>query len=86
MTPDDAALDDAALHDAALDDAALENAVERESRRHRRLQMRDLGLAVLTPVVLLVLWELAAMGGVLDRRLFTGVRAESRLDDLLADQ
>lgn len=71
MTPDDAALDDAALDDAAPDDAALENAVEREYRRHRRLQVRDLGLAVLTPVVLLLLWEVAAMGGVLDRRLFT---------------
>jgi sulfonate transport system permease protein len=46
-------------------------AVEREYRRHRRLQARDLALAVLTPVVLLLAWEVAALTGALDERLFT---------------
>ncbi|MGH3585457.1 MAG: ABC transporter permease [Pseudonocardia sp.] len=50
---------------------SMEQAVEREYRRHRRLQARDLALAVLTPVVLLVVWELAALTGALDARLFT---------------
>jgi sulfonate transport system permease protein len=53
------------------DGSALEQAVEREYRRHRRLRARDLTLAVLTPVVLLLLWEVAALVGVLDARLFT---------------
>jgi sulfonate transport system permease protein len=50
---------------------ALDEAVEREYRRHRRLQVRDLALAVVTPVLLLLAWEVAALGGVLDHRLFT---------------
>jgi len=50
---------------------AADAAVEREYRRHRRLQVRDLALAVLTPVVLLLAWEVAALTGALDERLFT---------------
>lgn len=50
---------------------SLDEAVEREYRRHRRLQLRDVGLAVVTPLVLLLAWEVAALTGVLDRRLFT---------------
>lgn len=50
---------------------ALDDAVEREYRRHRRLRLRDIGLAVATPVVLLLAWEVAALTGALDRRLFT---------------
>jgi sulfonate transport system permease protein len=49
----------------------VEQAVEREYRRHRRLQVRDLVLAVATPVLLLLLWEVAALTGMLDARLFT---------------
>lgn len=49
----------------------LDDAVEREYRRHRRLRLRDIGLAVATPVVLLLAWEVAALTGALDRRLFT---------------
>ncbi|MHA6619817.1 ABC transporter permease [Pseudonocardia sp. DLS-67] len=49
----------------------LDDAVEREYRRHRRLRLRDTGLAVATPVVLLLAWEVAALTGALDRRLFT---------------
>ncbi|WP_019818968.1 ABC transporter permease [Saccharomonospora saliphila] len=52
-------------------DAALRVAVDREHRRHRRLRARDLALAVLTPVALLALWEIAAAAGMLDARLFT---------------
>lgn len=52
-------------------DAELEAAVEREYRRERRLRLRDLSMAVLTPVVLLGAWELAADGGLIDARLFT---------------
>jgi sulfonate transport system permease protein len=51
--------------------APADAAVEREYRRHRRLQARDLALAVLTPVVLLLAWEVAALTGALDERLFT---------------
>ena len=50
---------------------ALDLAVEREYRQHRRLQARDLALAVATPVLLLLAWEFAALTGALDARLFT---------------
>ncbi len=50
---------------------ALEVATQNEYRRERRLRARDLALAVLTPVVLLALWEVAALAGALDARLFT---------------
>jgi len=50
---------------------ALEVATQSEYRRERRLRARDLALAVLTPVVLLALWEVAALAGALDARLFT---------------
>ncbi|WP_026454608.1 ABC transporter permease [Saccharomonospora iraqiensis] len=56
---------------AARSDDALRRAVEREHRRHRLLRTRDLALAVLTPLVLLALWEVAAATGMLDARLFT---------------
>jgi sulfonate transport system permease protein len=49
----------------------LDRAVEREYRHHRRLQARDLVLAVVTPVLLLLAWEVAALTGLLDARLFT---------------
>lgn len=51
--------------------SGLEEAIDRDYRRVRRLRMRDLALAILTPVVLLALWELLARGGVIDARLFT---------------
>lgn len=51
--------------------AGLDLAVEREYRRHRRLQARDLALAVVTPLLLLLAWEVAALTGALDARLFT---------------
>lgn len=53
------------------DTAELEAAIRREFERERWLRIRDLALAILTPVVLLVLWEIAALTGLLDRRLFT---------------
>ncbi|WP_019807916.1 ABC transporter permease [Saccharomonospora halophila] len=56
---------------AVRSDEALRRAVEREHRRHRLLRGRDLALAVLTPLVLLALWEIAAATGMLDARLFT---------------
>ena len=49
----------------------LDQAIDRDYRHERRLRARDLALAVLTPLVLLGLWELAARIGVLDARLFT---------------
>lgn len=42
----------------------------RELRRHRRLRNRDIALAVLTPVALLAVWQLAASTGLIDDRLF----------------
>ncbi|SDS57706.1 ABC transporter permease [Microlunatus soli] len=51
--------------------ADLDQAIRREYRHDRMLRVRDLGLAILTPVLLLIIWELLALVGVLDRRLFT---------------
>ena len=51
--------------------STLDQAIDRDYRHERRLRARDLALAVLTPLVLLGLWELAARTGVLDARLFT---------------
>jgi NitT/TauT family transport system permease protein len=52
-------------------DSALEVATQVEYRRERRLRARDLTLAVLTPIMLLAVWEIAALTGALDARLFT---------------
>jgi NitT/TauT family transport system permease protein len=52
-------------------EAELDQAIARDYRRERRLRIRDLALAVLTPLVLLAAWEVAALTGVLDARLFT---------------
>lgn len=52
-------------------DAVLAAAIENEYRRERWLRTRDLGLAILTPVVLLALWEIGAATGAIDARLFT---------------
>ncbi|TFD59793.1 ABC transporter permease [Cryobacterium suzukii] len=49
----------------------LDQAIDQEFKREQRLRARDLGLAVITPIVLLALWELAAATGVLDARLFS---------------
>lgn len=49
----------------------LDQAIDLEFKREQRLKARDLGLAILTPIVLLALWELAAQVGVLDARLFS---------------
>lgn len=49
----------------------LDAAIGREDRRERRLRFRDLSLAILTPIVLLLAWEVAAGTGLLDPRLFT---------------
>jgi ABC-type nitrate/sulfonate/bicarbonate transport system permease component len=51
--------------------AELEQAIARDFRRERRLRVRDVLLAVLTPILLLAVWEGAARTGVLDARLFT---------------
>lgn len=51
--------------------ADLDQAIQREYRRERLLRSRDIALAVCTPIVLLLVWELLALVGVLDRRLFT---------------
>lgn len=49
----------------------LEAAIDRENAHERRLKSRDIALAILTPVVLLVAWEIAAATGFIDRRLFS---------------
>lgn len=56
---------------ARTPDVALDAAINREYRRERRLRLRDLTLAVTTPIALLVLWEVAAGARLLDPRLFT---------------
>jgi ABC-type nitrate/sulfonate/bicarbonate transport system permease component len=45
-------------------------AAARERSRVRRLRRRDLLLAILTPVALLALWEIAARTNAIDSRLF----------------
>jgi sulfonate transport system permease protein len=45
-------------------------AAERELKRTRALRRRDLALAILTPVTLLLCWQLAAATEVIDSRLF----------------
>lgn len=51
--------------------STLDDAVEREYRRARRLKSRDLAFAIVTPIVLLALWEIAARAGLIDARLYT---------------
>ncbi|QAY60187.1 ABC transporter permease [Microbacterium protaetiae] len=52
-------------------DRELEAAIRRENRRLTGLKRRDLTLAIATPIVLLLAWEIAARTGALDGRLFT---------------
>lgn len=54
-----------------LTDADLQAAISRDNKREQRLRTRDVLLSVLTPLILLAIWELAASIGVLDPRLFT---------------
>lgn len=49
----------------------LELAIEKTRRKERSLRLRDLSLAVLTPVFLLLIWEVAARTGLIDDRLFS---------------
>ncbi|GAB3556344.1 ABC transporter permease [Spelaeicoccus albus] len=51
--------------------AELHAAISRDYKREQRLRTRDVLLSILTPLILLALWELAASIGVLDPRLFT---------------
>src|SRR5690625_7704838 len=54
-----------------LIDAHLETAVDREYRRVQFLKRRDVLLSILTPLLLLAAWEIAARSGAIDARLFT---------------
>lgn len=56
---------------AAAQDDVLERAIDNEYTKERRLRGRDIALAIVTPIALLALWELAARTGLLDARLFT---------------
>lgn len=47
------------------------SAVAADQRRERRLSLRDTSLSILTPILLLLLWELAARWGWIDSRIFT---------------
>lgn len=62
---------DNAAENATRRATELEHAIDQEFKREQRLRARDVGLAILTPIVLLALWELAADTGVLDPRLFS---------------
>lgn len=61
------------IHDQtkAPADVELQGAIQREFSREQRLRFRDLALSILTPVLLLALWELLARSGAVDARLFT---------------
>lgn len=56
---------------AAGADPALDAAIDRENARERRFKTRDVLLAIATPVVLLLAWEIAADTGFIDGRLFS---------------
>lgn len=64
-------MDSKTLTDTTDRSAVLEAAIDRENTHERRLKYRDVALAILTPVVLLVAWEIAAATGIIDRRLFS---------------
>lgn len=49
----------------------LDAAITRDRRHEQYLKIRDVSLSILTPIVLLAIWEIAARTGVLDARLFT---------------
>lgn len=51
--------------------SATQQAVSTQQRRKRFLQRRDLFLSILTPIVLLLVWELAARTGLIDSRVFS---------------
>lgn len=55
----------------SLIDPTLEKAVTREYKRMQFLTHRDLVLSILTPILLLGLWQGAASAGLIDARLFT---------------
>lgn len=57
--------------DPAVKNPELELAIERNRRREMGLRARDLSLAIITPVLLLVLWEVAAKTELIDPRLFS---------------
>lgn len=57
--------------DPAAKNPELERAIELNRRREMGLRARDLSLAILTPVLLLVLWEVAAKTELIDPRLFS---------------
>lgn len=51
--------------------ALLAEATASEARHARRLATRDVLLSILTPIALFVLWEIAALLGWIDARLFS---------------
>lgn len=55
------------VHDAELHD----HVVTRLVRRERRLVWRDVALGILTPIMLLVVWQLVAGDNLIDKRIYT---------------
>lgn len=70
-------------------DAATEQALNKASSRRRFLQRRDVLLSILTPVLLLALWEVVSGTGIIDARIFSspsrifGTGAEMVMDGSL---
>ncbi|MGO1560329.1 Alkanesulfonates transport system permease protein [Actinomycetales bacterium JB111] len=56
---------------ATIDDDVIEKAARTEAAREQRLRVRDLILAIGTPVLLLALWEWGSRAGWIDARLFS---------------
>lgn len=56
--------------DRASNSSGLEEALNREARHVRRLNLRDVSLAVCTPLALLAVWELLGRAGAIDVRIF----------------
>lgn len=55
------------MNDADLQDQVVTGLV----RRERRLAWRDVALGILTPIVLLVAWQLVAGNNLIDKRIYT---------------
>ncbi|WP_306914645.1 MULTISPECIES: ABC transporter permease [unclassified Arthrobacter] len=59
------------LHRNDTDKIDLQTAIKRVRRKERDLQLRDVLLSILTPVLLVGLWEASARTGLIDARLFS---------------
>lgn len=56
--------------ESGTSETAIATAERKQWRRQRRLRTRDIVLSIGTPIILLLIWEVAARAGLVDARLF----------------